>query len=198
MKRTITRILALILLASFAASVYYSPYWTLYRMKVAIEDQDADGLSRRVDYPALKASLKSQVKTSLNRQMAQVGEQMRAAGATAEQADSVGKLMPTGLMDPMIDAMLSPQAVAAMLSGTGSSTGTGTDTGTSAGTAGQSGAAKGEGKPLDLALHYRSWDQALFSARGEEGGFLFQRAGLWSWKLAGIDLGLAQLVQPQH
>jgi len=190
MKRTITTILALILVASFAASVYYSPYWTLYKMKVAVEDKDADGLSRHVDYPALRASLKSQVKTSLNRQMAQVGEQMRAFGATAEQADSVGNLLPTGLMDQMVDAMVSPQAVAAMLSGTGSSTGT--DTGTSDVTAGQPGSAKGNGKPLDLTLRYRGWDEALFRARGEEGGFLFQRAGLWSWRLAGVDLGLAQ------
>jgi len=195
MKRTITTILALILVASFAASVYYSPYWTLYKMKVAVEDKDADGLSRHVDYPALRASLKSQVKTSLNRQMAQVGEQMRAFGATAEQADSVGNLLPTGLMDQMVDAMVSPQAVAAMVSGTGSSTGT--DTGTSDGTAGQPGSAKDTGKPLDLTLRYRGWDEALFRARGEEGGFLFQRAGLWSWRLAGIDLGLAQLAQPK-
>ncbi len=177
MKRTIRAILALLLVGSFAASVYYSPYWTLYRMKVAIEEKDADGLSRRVDYPALRASMKSQVKSTLHAQTAQLGEPMQGMNALAE-----------GLMDQMLEAMVSPQAVAAMMSGAGQS-GTAPDKGEDA--------AQGEGKPRDLALHYRSWDQALFSPKGGAGGFLFQRAGLWSWKLAGVDLGLARLAQPR-
>lgn len=180
MKRTLTTILALILLGSFAASVYYSPYWTLYKMKVAIEDKDAEGLSRRVDYAALRASMKSQVKSTLRAQTAQLGEPMQGLNALAE-----------GLMDQMLEAMVSPQAVAAMMSGAGASGQPGAAPGK-----GEE-AAKGDAKPRELALHYRSWDQALFSPEGEQGGFLFQRDGLWSWKLAGVDLGLARLAQPR-
>jgi len=39
----------------------------------------------------------------------------------------------------------------------------------------------------NYALHYRGWRH--FAVTAEDGGsFVFRRAGLWSWKLAGIEL----------
>jgi hypothetical protein len=41
-----------------------------------------------------------------------------------------------------------------------------------------------------FSVRYRSWDRFTVATR-DGGNFIFRRAGLWSWKLAGIERGAA-------
>jgi hypothetical protein len=170
--------------ASLGASIYLGPYWTLYRMKAAVEAKDADALSRRVDYPALRQSMKSQLTAAMNRQLDVVGEQMKAAGAPSENVGRWRQVIPMGMVGVLVERLVTPDGVAAMLSG--------------AARFGK-GAAPDEQppqqdeagrKPRDLSLDYRGWNEAVFRVKDSPGeGFVFRRDGLWGWKLSGVEIG---------
>jgi hypothetical protein len=177
--------LAAVLVAGLGASVYLSPYWTLYRMKAAVEAKDADALSRRVDYPALRESMKSQFAAAMNRQLDVVGEQMKAAGAPSENVGRWRQAIPMGMMGVLVERLVTPDGVAAMLSGAA-------HFGNGAAPDEQPPQQAPEGrKPLDLSLDYRGWNEAVFRVKDSPGeGFVFRRDGLWGWKLSGVEIGL--------
>jgi hypothetical protein len=171
--------------ASLGASVYLAPYWTLYRMKAAVEAKDADALSRRVDYPALRQSMKSQFTAAMNRQLDVVGEQMKAAGASSENVGRWRQVIPTGMVGALVERLVTPDGVAAMLSGA-ARFGNG-----AAPDAQPPQEASAGRKPPELSLDYRGWNEAVFRVKDSRGeGFVFRRDGLWGWKLSGVEIGL--------
>ena len=50
-----------------AATSFASPWWTLNRLRAAVERHDAEGVSAQVDFPALRDSVKSQLLGSIAR-----------------------------------------------------------------------------------------------------------------------------------
>lgn len=44
-----------------------SPYYTLYRLKNAYENQDVDSINQQIDFPKLQQNLKSQLIPTLNK-----------------------------------------------------------------------------------------------------------------------------------
>ncbi len=161
-----------------AATSFASPWWTLNRLRAAVERHDAEGVSAEVDFPALRDSVKSQL----------FGSIARDAGTNAFAA--IGQAFARAVADPLVDAIVSPAGVAAMVEhGKVSIAKPTRDAGTPA-------AEPPRDKPPQhkppqhkphYALHYRGWRH--FAVTAEDGGsFVFRRAGLWSWKLAGIEL----------
>ena len=78
-----------------------SPYFAVWRFTAAVQSRDAAAISARVDFPAVRASLKRQLlarftsKTSSRKRWSNLG--------------------PT-LMDAIIDAYVTPQGISALLS----------------------------------------------------------------------------------
>ena len=151
-----------------AATSFASPWWTLHSLRSAVDRRDTDAVAAQVDFPALRDSVKSQL----------LGSIARDAGDNPFAA--IGQAFARAVADPLVDAIVSPAGVAAMVEHGKVSIGKPTrDGGTPA-------AEPPRNKP-HYALHYRGWSH--FAVTAEDGGsFVFRRDGLWRWKLAGIEL----------
>jgi len=78
-----------------------SPYFSFWRFRTAVQSRDAAAISSRVDFPAVRASLKRQLVA-------------RFANQTNSQKRWIN-LGPT-LIDAIIDAYVTPEGIAALLS----------------------------------------------------------------------------------
>lgn len=99
-------VLATVLLG--AVGVYSAPYVVLWRMRQAVEDGDAAAISSHVNFPRLRESLKA----SFSAAMVKNAAQQESTGAAA-----LGVLLAGALVDRMVDAMVTPEAVAMLLRG---------------------------------------------------------------------------------
>ena len=171
MKRTHLFALAGTALALFAASVVASPYWELQRIRTAVASHDADAVAAHVDFPALRASVKDQLAAVVGKDIAQ---------ADANPLAAMGQAVALAFLDPMVDAIVSPAGVIAMMENGRISV---------ARNAGAEDRRRDSGAKAGYAMSYRAWDQvALTSQKPDGGSFLFRRHGLWDWKLAGVEL----------
>lgn len=96
------------LVAVVAAALFGTPYYTLWRARDAANQRDADALSAYVDYPAVRESLKTSLHGELQRQMDKQGSNPFGAIAAA---------LGGWVSDRVVEALLTPEAVAAMLRG---------------------------------------------------------------------------------
>ncbi len=174
MKRT-SLVAAAVGIAAIAAAMYASPHWQLYRMRAAVEARDAQALSRYVDFPRLRESVKVQI-------MRRLGAQGVVRESRSNPFVAFGQAMALAVINPVVDAAVSPAGVATML---------------------ESGDIRMQPKPQDgpaaredgarekvnYDLSYRSWNQVLVQ-RADGGGvaFVLDRDGLWRWKLAAVEL----------
>ncbi|WP_353189509.1 DUF2939 domain-containing protein [Pandoraea pnomenusa] len=88
--------------------LFGTPYYTLWRARDAANARDADALSSYVDYPAVRESLKTSLHDQLARQMDK--QHNNAFGALALAFGG-------WVSDRVVEALLTPEAVAAMLRG---------------------------------------------------------------------------------
>ncbi len=92
----------LILIVATVVLIYgASPYFSFWRFTVAVQSHDAGAISARVDFPAVRASLKRQLVARFAK-----------ATSTHKRWSNLG---PT-LIDAMIDAYVTPDGIAAILS----------------------------------------------------------------------------------
>jgi hypothetical protein len=151
-----------------AATSFASPWWTLHRLRSAVARHDAEGVAAQVDFPALRDSVKSQLLGSI------------ARDADNNAFAAIGRAFARAVADPLVDAIVSPAGVAAMVEHGKVAIGKPTHEP-------QTPAAEPPREKPRYALHYRGWSR--FAVTAEDGGsFVFRRDGLWSWKLAGIEL----------
>jgi hypothetical protein len=176
MKKKTAAIAAGSAIAAFALATWASPHLALVQMRAAVEARDAQALSRYVDFPKLRASVKVQA-------MRRLGADSALAQPRSNPFAAFGRTMALAVIDPIVDAAVSPAGVVAML---------------------EAGDIRVQPKPADTPplpageapreklnydLSYRSWNQVVIE-RADGGGvsFVLDRDGLWSWKLAGIEL----------
>lgn len=161
--------------AALAAALYASPYFQLHRMRALVEAGDAQALARHVDFARLRESVKVQV-------MRRLGAGSALAEARNNPFAAFGQAMALVVIDPVVDAAVSPAGVVAMLE------------------AGEIRfQPKRDGPPpveeegvrekVNYDLSYRNWRQVLVQ-RADGGGvaFVLERDGLWHWKLAAVEL----------
>jgi hypothetical protein len=175
MKKKTAAIVAPVTLAVFAVLIYASPHWQLYRMRAAVEARDADALARHVDFPRLRDSVKVAI-------MGRLGADGMLAASRSNPFAAFGKAMALAVIDPVVDAAVSPAGVVAMLD------------------AGdirvrpmpeEQAPASGEQprEKLNYDLSYRSWNQVVVE-RADGGGvrFVLDRSGVWTWRLVAVEL----------
>jgi hypothetical protein len=180
MKKSHVLIAAAAVAASLALSSYASPYWTLHQMKTAIVEKDADRFSSYIDFPALRESVKGQMMVMMNERLSR-----------PEMADNpfagIGQMMGAALINPIVDAAVSPAGVIAMF-----------ESGKAQplpGAAGkQESPAPGDAQDNtkdnapDYAVDYESWSRVAIAKPGDDAGrFILKRTGLWSWQLAALE-----------
>lgn len=176
MKRSHVLGAAGVVAAILALSSYASPYWTLHRMQTAIAEKDAERFSSYIDFPALRDSVKGQLLVILNQHLSR-----------PEVADNpfagLGQMMGGALINPIVDAVVSPAGVIAMF-----------ESGRvqplpdpAAGNPSQEQAGTQE-ETVNYAVDYESWSRvAISKPGGDTGRFILKRTGLWSWQLAALE-----------
>jgi Protein of unknown function (DUF2939) len=164
-----------LLLAGLAAGWWFgAPLYTVKSMEEALTARDANKLSQFVDYEALREDLRADVTATFNQ---------RFGGADAGALGGAG-LLAMAMVDPVVDQMISPEGMQAMMGVA--------QTGTAAAAMGGvsvSAAGKGEASPK-FTLHRDGINTLRIKPEGHEDAFalVFSRRGL-GWKLTGVDIG---------
>ena len=167
-----------LLVAILAAASYFSPHATVSQMRNAIEKRDYDTFSHYVDYPALRESFRGQMAAALQEMAQDDPDHSGALGALTRG-------IVTSLVAPMLDVMITPAGVIEMMN-------RGTPKITSAVVVGaitQTPAAP-ESVP-EMMVSYQGWDRVAFyrtDTSENDGRFILRRHGLWSWRLAAVEL----------
>lgn len=99
-----------LLIAAFAGWYAASPRYTLARMQQAAVSGDAADFAARVDFPSLRASLKSELRTRLR---------FEAGEAPPGSLKALGLDMALGFVDQMVDSAISPESVGLALASVG-------------------------------------------------------------------------------
>lgn len=169
-------VVAAIFVVAAVAWYFGSPYYTLSQMKAAAQANDPDGLSAHVDYPALREDLKSEFMAHM---MAEAQKDESGFGA-------LGMALGSAMIGPMVDGMVSPAGVRAMLLSKQQRE-----------TAKAGNASTAPGKvDEDLVIERRSFSEfAVKSKSDPDGAMVFTRHGL-GWKLSGVDLPAASAQTP--
>ena len=98
-----------VVLAALVAWTASGPWRAMAGIHRAVEAGDAQALARHVDFPALRASLKPQVQDRI----------VRAAGGDAQAGPfaAFGLGVATGLAGGLVDAMVTPAGLGAIMEG---------------------------------------------------------------------------------
>ena len=142
--------------ALLALTSHASPYWTLHRMKTAIVEKDADRFSSYIDFPALRESVKGHMRVLMSKRMS--GPDM-----ANHPFVGIGQMMGSALINPMVDAAVSPAGVIAMFE------------------PGKAQPLQGQGRSTESATHaesvhyafdYESWSKVAISKPGRTAAVL--------------------------
>ncbi|MCW3837944.1 DUF2939 domain-containing protein [Sphingomonas canadensis] len=155
-------IVAGLLAVALAAGWYFgSPWWTLWRMKTAAEAHDARALSAHIDFPAVRESLKVQLRDRAGR--------LRVGGDP-----SLGKVvgpLAGALAGGLAEAAVRPEALGAMFLA-----------------APVAQPLFGRIRAKEMRASYEGLDRfRLVATDGSGAAIEFRREWLW-WKLAAITL----------
>lgn len=163
-----------VLIIGIAAALYFGPYWTLYRMKAAINAHDATAFSDHVDFPSLKESFKAQM-------LVKMGQVMNADSMKDNPFAGLGQMIGMGMVNQMVDTLVSPAGVMLMME------------------QGKASAAKvtaaeptsNSKQPPNFAIDYVNYSTVQVRSKdGSPGRFVFRRDGIFSWKLSAIEIPL--------
>jgi hypothetical protein len=183
-KETVVKKLVIVVLALFAAWFFATPYLTFRSIGSAIENKDAHALSQYVDFPALKESLKANLRAKMTETIARTHNNNpygNVAGAVTSQ-------LALQMIDPLLDAAMTPEAIAALLQGQGK-------------------AASGSGRqeedhPLssvfprddvEFSTGYESFNVFAITLKKKATGkelatFFLKRQGFSSWKVTSVKI----------
>lgn len=97
----------LTLLGTGALYLYFTPYFALQEIESAARRGDAAALEKRVDFPAVRASVKRQVVARID----------QAVAANPNPLAAFGSALAGALSEPAVDALITPDNMARMLRG---------------------------------------------------------------------------------
>jgi hypothetical protein len=174
-RKTLVSGLIILLVACW---IYAAPYLAVRSMRKAVENRDAVALADYVNFPALKESLKA----SFTAHMAKVMAEKKDNNAFA----ALGVAMANALINPMIDSLVSPEGLSAMMNGQNPSLAKQKEEQTLEARSGSS-----DDEPI-TKMRYENFNRFTVSTsdkrnQGREVTMVFLRDGL-SWKLSAIRL----------
>lgn len=154
--------------------VYGVPYWTVLQMQKAVSEGDAATFSSYVDYPALRDSVRKEVR-------AQMLGVLPAGDEAREFAAQV--------IDPVVNRLLTPEAVTQLVSAVGFGTRAGT---AASGNSGHDEPAQAS-PVVEVRQSYQSWSRFAveigYPGAADPLRMTLSRRGL-EWRLTGIVLPL--------
>lgn len=100
MRRWIIGVAAVLVVAG-GAWLWGSPYLTLLQLKKAADARDLTAISARIDYVAVRADLKTQLR-----------ERLEGSGGSA--LDRLGVVVAERFADPVVDAAITPEGMRAI------------------------------------------------------------------------------------
>jgi hypothetical protein len=160
-------LVAAIVIVSGIVWYFASPSYTLVQMRNAAKANDADALSSYIDYPSLREDMKSEFMAHM---MAEAQKDESGFGA-------LGVVFGSAMVGPIVDGMVSPAGVRAMLISSKQEQARGGDT--------PKPPVKVDENPI---IERRSFSEfAVKSKSDANGAMIFTRHGL-GWKLSGVDL----------
>lgn len=106
MKKALAVTLAIAVVMAVAAYWVAAPYVVMHQLLRAAQARDIETLDAHVDYPALRASLRSQVSSSLANKMGDPKDNPIAA---------LGSAIGMAVANPLIEIAVQPESVAASL-----------------------------------------------------------------------------------
>jgi len=99
----------LILLIVILLAVYVAyPYWTLYRLEQALLSNNAEVVKKIVDFPAIRAGMKSQVEGGLLEKSEQLGEKRPVLG---DIGTALTNLLGPSVIGGTVDSLVTPEAL---------------------------------------------------------------------------------------
>ncbi|MEM7400233.1 MAG: DUF2939 domain-containing protein [Pseudomonadota bacterium] len=101
------RRLFLLLLILLGVYIAY-PYWTLHRLEQALLSNNAEVVKKIVDFPAVRASLKSQVEGGLLEKSEQLGEKRPVLG---DIGTALTNLLGPSVIGGTVDSLVTPEAL---------------------------------------------------------------------------------------
>ena len=164
---------AILLIALAAAWYFISPAMALSGLKEAALAGDKAELEERVDFPAVRDSLKSQFKAHMLKEVAKSGEENGFA--------AFGAMLAMSLADSLVDAAVTPDGIKTMVEN-----GKLANPQTSAAPA-----TVATAKPVDWQIERQGFDRFRAVPKSEdskgEAALVFKRDGL-GWRLIDIDM----------
>lgn len=147
-----------------ALYLWASPYLFLRSLQAAILHGDRVRLERLVDFPRLREGLKAQLQAKLLQETQKEAETNPFAG--------LAYLFVAGLVDPLVDAFVSPEGFAAL--GTG--------------------AHPGEAPKEEVQkwrIRYQGFQTAyLYHPQDPQSRLYLERQGLWGWRVVRMEIPL--------
>ncbi len=159
---------------------FASPYWAVHKLKKAGESQDAVYITDSVDFPAFRESLKG----ALSAQMAKEAAASQEDGGFGAMGAAFGAMM----VGPLVDALVTPEAVIGLMQGKdlGAVTeGPGADIKAAASPSQE------EQNDVSTSMRYEMLNRFVVAMEDKDkkaASLVFQRHGLFSWKLSGVRL----------
>jgi hypothetical protein len=180
MKRKPLLVIAAVVVGLFLVAYFASPLLAVRGLIAAAKAGDEAALEQKVDFPALRQSMKDEMNARL------VAEMRRDLGDRDNALGGLGMLLAPSLISSAVDALITPKAVAAMV--------TEAREPRAADAVGQAAPQpESTGDRIKRNYGYRSLDTFAVtltdSQRPERKlDLLLERRGVFFWKLAGVDL----------
>lgn len=154
-----------------------SPYVAVRGFVAAAKQGDAEKLRGSVDFPAVRADLKPQLAAAVTTRMERDPEMRGNPFA------GLGAMLMPSILDRIIDSVVTPEGIAALVR---------------AGKVGHAETTSAAPRRVDYVLHYITRDRFGVTVRrqgavGDPVNLVFERRGLFTWKLVRIALPQSSL-----
>ena len=166
--------------AVLAVTAYASPYYALHQIKTALAERNAEALAEHVDFPALRASVKTQLEASMARSIA-------ATAGSDNPLAALGQSIASAMLGKMVDTMVSPAGVVALVNKSAVSPQADANTNADA-------PADGAQKKAGYSAGYAGVNTFVVRAKDgntQDGALVLLRHGVWGWKLSSIEIASA-------